>query len=726
MSSGCVVGNSPVELVEVGGTTSVAAALPPGAVLNMDLSELAFNERVLALAADPDVPLLERLRFVAIVGSNLDEFFRTRVAGFRRQLATHSSKRTLDGLTPEEQLHAIAMCTRRLLDDAHRVLSAELEPQLEASGIRIVSWTELGERKQKYIERRYLARLQSVLIPQPAGGDHPFPHVRNLRPALAVMTRSRGAADLQLVIIQLPSRPPQFIRLPRSRCFIALAEVIRALLPRLLGGVEIVSVHTFRITRSARLEVEEEQTGDLLEAVERAIARRPIQPPVRLEVERGIPDEICDLLLRELAAAAHEEDIPLSREDVYQLAPPVDLYSLREITHLSIPELRYPPFERRRRFGDADSIFEVIRAGEQLVQFPLDSFEDTVERFLAEAVDDPTVVCIKITLYRTSRRSRIIRLLRDARNQGKEVTAVVELLASFDEEQNIRWARSLARHGIHVLYGSPQQKVHAKLALVVRREADQHRHYAYIGTGNLNSATAAGYTDLGLFSAEPALTVEVNAVFQLLEAAGGQATYQHLLVAPVNLRERFFELIDREIRNVQAGHGGHIRAKLNGLADNDMIAALYRASQAGVRMELLVRGICALRPGVPGLSETIRVISILGRFLEHSRIFRFENAGNPEYFIGSADWRGRNLSRRVEVVTPVRRPEHQAELEGILASGLSNPDAWELQTDGSYVQHPHHAQRAPAPSPASGRGGAIPTSHPAPRTSPSEARARRR
>ncbi|HET7321935.1 MAG TPA: polyphosphate kinase 1, partial [Longimicrobiaceae bacterium] len=376
-------------------------------------------------------------------------------------------------------------------------------------------------------------------------------------------------------------------------------------------------------------------------------------------------------------------------EDVYSVDRFVDLQGLSEISELPMEELHYPPFPRSSPLDPDASVWSIIESGDVLVRFPRDSFEETVERVLAVAADDERVASIKITLYRTSRSSDVVNLLRRARRNGKEVLSLVELKASFDEQRNIEWARALEAAGIHVIYGPAHLKVHAKVMLIVRREEEGVRRYAYVGTGNLNAATAAGYTDLGLFTADPVITEEIQDVFNGLSGYSIRTDYERLLVAPFNMRERFLALIEREAEHARAGRGGQMRVKINGLTDPEIIAALYRASQSGVRIEMVVRGICCLRPGVPGLSENISVVSILGRFLEHSRIYRFANAGEPEYFIGSADWRPRNLSRRVEVVTPVRDPSHHAVFDSILEADLESPGAWELRPDGEYVQRKH-------------------------------------
>ncbi|HEY0809785.1 MAG TPA: polyphosphate kinase 1, partial [Longimicrobiales bacterium] len=449
---------------------------------------------------------------------------------------------------------------------------------------------------------------------------------------------------------------------------------------------EVVRAHTFRVTRSGNLDIAEEPAGGILPAVEAEVARRPFGGPVRLEVESTMPTPMRDRILRELQYEIPESVTTLSEGDVYPVERFVDLVALKEIAALDIPELKFKDIERHVPFDEKPSIFDQLRNGDRLVCFPYDSFDKSVERLITEAADDPDVVSIKITLYRTDRGSRIVQALARAREAGKDAFALVELKASFDERRNVEWARSLESSGVHVVYSPANFKVHAKTALVVRSEKGEMQRYAYIGTGNMNAATARGYTDLGLFTTDAELTEEVNSVFNILTGYSAGGEFQHLLVSPFNMRTRFLELINREVEHAQAGRGGFVRVQMNGLADRRLIGALYRASRAGVRVEMAVREICCLRPQLTGASENITVVSKLGRFLQHSRIYRFENNGEPEYFIGSADWRPRNLSKRVEVVTPIRDPHHRAILDELLDSYLSDPDVWRLRPDGSYVR----------------------------------------
>lgn len=661
----------------------VAGKLAGSAFLNMELSVLAFNARVLELAEEPSVPLLERVRFLSIFGANMDEFFMTRAAGFKRQLAQGSRKRTLDRLLPHSQLEALGIRSRILFDEAGRLLDEVLLPALAAQGIHIRDWADLGETHQHLLRTYFDEQVRPALSVCPAS---PFPHVRNLRPALAVPLGSETdrSEPADLAIVALPDDVPRLVPLPDGLGFLPLEVLIRAHLAELFPGRRTRGAYAFRVTRSGNLQLDESNVDDLLEAVEAEVVQRPFQAVVRLEVDSEMPLALRKRLLRGLQSETRPWSNSLGDEDVYPISGPLDLRALRELVGLPRADLHFPPTEHRLPLNPKFPVHQVLREREVLVHFPFDSFEDSVERFIAEAAEDPLVTAIQVTLYRTSGSSRIVRLLRQASEAGKRVVALVELKASFDERRNIEWARSLEAAGVHVIHGLPRLKVHGKIALVTRREEDAQRHYLYIGTGNLNWVTAGAYTDLGLLSADAAFGEELNDVFRGLTGSAGRTTYQHLLVAPFNMRRRFLELVDREAEHARAGRGGHLRVKINGLADREMVAALYWASQAGVRIDLVVRGICALRPGVPGLSENIRVISILGRYLEHMRIFWFSNGGDPEFLIGSADWRTRNLSRRVEVVAPVRAPAHQAHLERILHTDWNNPSAWELDATGVY------------------------------------------
>ncbi len=678
---------SDVEAEDEGGS-----GLPSDVFLDRDASALAFNERVLAMANDERVPLLERVRFLAIFGSNLDDFFMTRIAASKRRLARRAV-RGKDVTEQQARLDAMAIRVRQIVARADRLLVDVLLPALGAHDIDVLAWPDLADGDRQYLWNYYSTFLDAVLTPLAADATHPFPHMRNLRPAIGVFGRTPGDDARRFVAIELTSELPRFVALPGGRRVVPLEELIRAFVPALYPGLEVECASVFRVTRAADLTLDESNVLDILQAVREEITERPFRPVVRLEVERGIAPEMQALLLRELQAESRGEVPVLGEQDVYVADALLDLAALREIADLPVDALHYPPLPRAFPIAPDRAAMDVLGERSVLVHFPDDAFEATVVRFLAEAADDPEVLAVKITLYRTDESSPVVEQLLRARRAGKDVVALVELKASFDERRNIEWARSLEFAGIHVVYGATGIKVHAKIAMVVRREDGGVRRYAYIGTGNLNAATAATYTDLGLLTADTDLCADVNDVFDVLTASTRDASFCALLVAPFNMRERFTGMIEREIAHARAGRHASIRAKLNGLADRDIIAALYRASEAGVQVDLAVRGICALRPRVPGLSDRIRVVSLLGRFLEHSRIYRFENAGTPEYYLGSADWRHRNLSKRVEVATPVCDRVHCRRLDELLRATLEHPDAWDMLPDGSYRRRDASAAR---------------------------------
>ncbi len=655
-----------------------------GRLLNMELSNLAFQNRVVDLAEDPSVPLLECARFLSILGSNLDEFFMTRVAGFQHQIARGNSKKTLDGMTADEQLRVIGVEARVLLDRVYHRTLPDVLARLAEHDVELLRWDSLAAADRRYIQTHYTSQLDAIISPIFVAEDGPLPHIRNLRPALIV---GLGAAEgARYAIIELPNDVPRLVPLPGGRRFVPLEDVIRGSLTHLLDNRAIEGSFLFRVTRSGNLHLDSDNLEDLVEAVAETVARRPYQPAVRLEIDDATPHDLADFLLRQFQDEAQKRMSHLDASDVYRVNGLIDLNRLVQIASLPLPDLKYPRKRRSNPLRQDVRIMDQLRDGDVLLRFPRNRFEATVEQFIQEAATDPAVESIAITLYRTSKSSRIVKLLRRAHRNGKKVVVMIEVKASFDESRNIEWARTLEAAGIRVRYGPATLKVHAKIASVLRREPEGPRLYSYIGTGNLNASTAAAYTDIGLLTAHPALGQEIADLFRTMSGEGARSEYDHIIVAPFNMRRRFLELIDREKRHAEAGRGGGMSIKLNGIADREIIAALYSASNAGVKIDLNVRGICALRPGVPGLSENIRVISIVGRFLEHSRIYRFNNAGNPEFFIGSADWRGRNLSRRVEVVTPVFDPRHRQTLDRILEYEFNRATSWELQADGSYIR----------------------------------------
>jgi polyphosphate kinase len=535
------------------------------------------------------------------------------------------------------------------------------------------------------VRQTYGERLQALVMPIVTDPMHPFPHVRNLRPALAATVRLGPDRGEEFIAVELPGDLPRFMPLAGGFRFVPLEDVVKAMLPELYSGRKVIRAHVFRVTRSAHIDLDDDPL-DMLETVAEEIARRPYQEVVRLEVEQSMPPEMRLHLLRELQFESEEFASTLDEQDVYTVERILDLAALEEIAGLDLPALRFPPKTSSDPFPPDRDLFALIAERERLVKFPEHSFQATVEALLEQAADDPQVLAIKLTLYRTSKDSAIIGALQRARGNGKDVLAMVELKASFDEQRNIEWARNLEQAGIRVVFSPPKFKVHAKVALVVRREGEALRRYAYIGTGNLNAATAESYVDVGLFTADPGLTLEVNTVFNLLTSYSAGPEIEQLLVSPFNMQRRFVRLIRREAEHASAGRPARIRVQVNGLADRRLIAALYQASQAGVDIDMMVREICALRPAMPGVSDRIRVTSLLGRFLQHARIFHFHNAGDDEYFIGSADWRPRNMRERVEIITPVRHPEHRAILDRILDETLHHPQTWTLRPDGSYVR----------------------------------------
>jgi len=674
-------------------TKTLDAARPASdQFINALLSSLEFNARVLALAEDPRTPLVARLRFLGIVGSNLDQFLMVDAGGLKHQVATGVVERSPDGLTPAEQLDAIAIRLRPLVARQYRVFRA-VAGDLEAAGTRVREWSELDAGERETLERRVDADVTPLLTPRPLtrAPGHPFPHLADRRLSLAVMLRDQPGGPVHFAALELPASLPRWLEVPGG--VVPLEAVVRTRLAALFPGREVLDAWTFRVTRSGDIQLDELGAASFVQAVAEQLRRRPWGPVVRIEVERAMPPALRELLQRELRFEESDMQSALGPSDVYEADGPVDLGALGQLAGrvaADRPDLDYPPLAARDPFAGREgrSVFEMLDGGDVLVHHPHDSFTASFERFIAEAADDPDVAAIKLTLYRPGGPSPIGEALRRAAARGADVSVFVELKARFDEELNIGWAQSLEAAGIHVITGLATLKTHAKIALVVRRANGHTRRYGHIGSGNYNADTARLYTDLGLFTADDAITADLHALFNELIGSSRppQATFRRLLVAPTNMLDRFLALIAREAEHARAGRGGHIRAKLNALADATMIGALYRASQAGVDVDLVVRGICMLRPGVPGLSERIQVVSVLGRFLEHARIYHFANGGAPEYYIGSADWRPRNLRRRVEVITPVDDSAARARLDAILDRELAYRDAWCLESDGSYTR----------------------------------------
>ena len=665
--------------------------IPPEQLLNAELSRVAFDERILVFAEDEDTPLLERVRFLSMFGARQDDFFMTRVAGFKEEIADGGRRQTMDGLSAHQQLDLIGIRSRQVVARAERLLRERLLPALAERGVRILTWEELDDDDRAFLTEHYAADAEAVLTPMAADASHPFPHIRNLRPAIAAVVRLPDSERSHFTAVELPGEVPRFLPLEDGRRFVPLEELLVARLPELFSGLTVEAAHLFRVTRSARTQLEETLVGDVLQAVEEDVARRPFRAPVRLEVDGGMPRALRDLILTELRHESPTEPSWLGPQDVFVVDGFIDLAALSELANVELEEapgetLRFPPMERASPLDPDRPVFDLLAEGDRLVHFPYDDFSTTAERFIREAAEDPDVVSVKVTLYRTDTSSEIVRALARARELGKDAVALIEIKASFDEQQNIAWAKSLSAAGIHVVFSPLRYKVHAKVGLVLRREGDRLVRYSYIGTGNLNAATARTYTDVGLLTADQDIGEELQSVFNILTGYSAAGEFRHLLVSPFNMRRRFLEIIDREMGHAEAGRPARIRGQLNGLADRRMIAKLYEASQAGVEIDLAVREICALRPGIEGLSENIRVVSLLGRLLQHSRIFEFANGGEPEYYIGSADWRPRNLSRRVEVVVPVKAPALQERLAGILDDVLHHDAVWELRGDGAHVR----------------------------------------
>lgn len=622
--------------------------------LNPELSWLEFNDRVLQEAADRRNPLLERLNFTAIYDTNLDEFFMIRVAGIKQQIDAQVLRKSEDGRTPGEQLAAVSERVRASKAEQMRLLAERLLPALERRGVRVVRVADVEEEAQAALERTFDERVFPVLTPLAVDSGHPFPYISNLSLSLAVELEESTSDDVTLHFarVKIPATLPRFVTVepspPGERRFVLLEDLIARHLGALFPGMVVRDAYLFRVTRDADLDLQEDEADDLLEAIESELQRRRFGEPVRLEVERGMPEYMRDFLLRSL---------DLHPIDCYEIDGPMALGDLRQIIELpGYDELRYPPFLPAipKRLRGVTDLFALIREGDLLLHHPYDSF-DPVLQFLRQAARDERVLAIKATLYRTSGSSSpIVSALLEAAENGKQVAVVIELKARFDEQNNIEWAKRLERAGVHVVYGFPRLKVHAKVLMIIRQDDDGLRRYLHFGTGNYNEKTARIYTDLGLFTCRPRLGSDAVALFNALTGFSKVTDFDDLFVSPVTMRRELLARIDRETEHARAGRPAGIRAKLNALTDLDMVRALYRASQGGVETDLLVRGMCILRPGMPGLSERIRVRSIVGRFLEHSRIYVFENGGEREVLISSADWMGRSLDRRVELTVPVQ------------------------------------------------------------------------
>jgi polyphosphate kinase len=666
--------------------------LPPTLFFNRELSWLEFNSRVLQEAFDDRNPLLERLKFLSIFSTNLDEFYMVRVAGLRRQVAAGVTSSAADGLSPQASLEAIERRVRELVTQGRECLHDRLLPALDERGIRLVHMSDLTSSEWNTVDLFFESEVFPVLTPLAVDPGHPFPYVSNLSLSLAVEIRDPDRGIDHFARVKVPKSLPRWVSFGRGHHFVPLEEVIGANLGSLFPGMQILGCWPFKVTRYSDLELDKtvDEPEDLLAMIEEQVFQRRFGEVVRLEVADDMPPHIRTLILEELRETETLPSLVLTERDVFEAGPLLEVGDLMSIATLEIPELHDPPFVPAVPAAVRDatrSIFDVIRERDLLVHHPYESFTATVEQFLDAASRDDHVLAIKMTLYRTSGDTAIVRALTEAAQRGKQVAVLVELQARFDEANNITWARTLENFGVHVAYGLPGLKTHAKVALVVRRELDGIRRYVHIGTGNYNTKTARTYTDLGLFTASPSTGADLSDLFNSLTGFSRQRVYRKLLVAPGNMRDRFLELISNETNAAREGRQARIIAKMNALVDSGIIAALYEASQAGVEIDLIVRGICCLRPGVPGVSERIRVISIVGRFLEHSRLFYFRNSEEDRYFIGSADWMPRNLDRRVEAVTPVEDRALHPRLRALLETCLAdNRQAWELQPDGKYVQ----------------------------------------
>jgi polyphosphate kinase len=660
--------------------------LPPDRFANRELSWLAYSERVLAQAEDNRQPLLERVKFLAIFASNLDEFTMVRVAGIKRRADMGLQVPSVDGLSPNELLATLADRTRELADRHARCFREDVNPALAAEGIHIRRWEALDEEERARLADYFRTKVFPVLTPLAVDPAHPFPYISGLSLNLAVLVRDPDGGSQRFARVKVPNNVPRFVVVSQSPIeaeYLPLEDLIAAHLSMLFPGMQVVEHHLFRVTRNADVEVEDDRDEDLLQALERELMRRKFGPAVRLEVTDDIHEDVVELLM---------DEIEVNSEDVQHLPGLLDLSALWQIHDLDRPALKERPFvpATHPRFADGEtpkSVFATLREGDVLVHHPYESFATSVQRFIEQAAADPHVLAIKQTLYRTSGDSPIVDALIDAAEAGKQVVALVEIQARFDEQANIKWARALERAGCHVVYGLVGLKTHSKIALVGRQEGGQIKRYAHIGTGNYNPKTARIYEDLGLFTADEAICADITDLFNVLTGYSRQTEYRSLLVAPQRLRAGLIERIEREIEHARNGHDAHIQFKTNHLVDEQTIDALYRASQAGVRVDLLVRTFCAVRPGLTGLSENITTRSILGRFLEHSRVYYFGNGGEPEYWIGSADLMHRNLDRRVEVLCQVADVQATDHLRKFLDLAFdANTSAWELQPAGNWVR----------------------------------------
>ena len=682
---------------------TVARSVPEGGGLdhpylyfNRELSTLDFNRRVLCQAKDERMPLLERVFFLAITASNLDEFFRKRVGGLKRQAAAHVRDLSPDGRTPQEQLDLIRLAVLGMYEDMMELYEDTLRPLMRReAGIHIHSYEELSSEQRAAVDVHFQENIFPILTPLAVDPGHPFPFISNLSLSLGVVLEHPKRDTEHFARLKVPTVKGRWVPLDEEHHYVPLEDVIAHNLHELFRGMEVKSVHAFRVTRNADVRRNEEEADDLLEMISEELRERRFAPVVRLEIDADTPAHVREMLVHELS---------LDESDVYESHSLLGYADCMELARLDMPEHRFEAWEpiippRLLREGDPTQlvrqgkttnhpdIFSVLREGDLLVHHPFDSFDASVQRFVEEAASDPNVLAIKQTLYRTSEDSPIVGALINAAERGKQVAVLVEVTARFDEESNIEWGQKMENAGVHVTYGLIGLKTHAKVTLIIRQEGGEPRTYCHIGTGNYNSETARLYTDLGLITCRPDIGYDLTNLFHYLTGHAPEQHYRQLIVAPHDMRDRFVRLIRREVANQQEYGNGRVIAKMNALNDTQIIQELYRASQAGVQVDLIVRGHCRLRPGLEGYSENIRVISILGRFLEHTRIYCFHNNGDPKAFIGSADWMNRNLDDRVEVVVAVEDEKLRNRLVAVLELALSDQrSAWELHADGSYVQ----------------------------------------
>src|SRR5271167_610256 len=674
----------------------------PELFINRELSLIDFQRRVLEEAQDSSNPLLERLMFLSFVGSNVDEFFMVRVAGLKRQVEKGVSDPGPDGMSSSEQLRAIRASVIRLYRGAQECWSKELVPALKQAGICILNYVDLTEEQHAVADSYFQETVFPTLTPLAFDPGRPFPHISNLSLNLAVLLRG-SEGDEHFARVKIPDTLPQLVPvtvapkmksrakkpLVKEQGFVWLEQLVMANLGALFPGMEILEAHPFHVTRDADSEIQNLEAGDLLESVEEGVWQRRFADVVRVEINEAMPAPVLDILV---------ENLELDRDDIYKLTGPLSLVRVRHLTRVDRPDLKFAPFvpalPTALKEAEEEDIFTTIRRGDILFHHPFDSFNPIVG-LLQKAAKDPNVLAIKITLYRVGRNAPVVDALLEAVENGKQVAVLLELKARFDEESNIEWARKLEEYGVHVVYGLMGLKVHCKALLIVRKEGDVIRRYAHLSTGNYNSVTAQLYTDIGMLTCDPAIGADCTDLFNYLTGYSLKTSYRKLLVAPVTLRERFQKLIEREIDHQKNGRGGHMILKMNALVDRKMIQLLYQASQAGVKVDLLVRGICCLRPGLPGVSENIKVTSIVGRFLEHSRIFYFRNGGEEEVYLGSADLMPRNLNRRVEVDFPVQdKALIRLIRDEILQTYLKEQaKARHMSSDGKYVRDPNFQKK---------------------------------